>query len=440
MGSLLGIALALVAAAPGPYFSKPFEVHSNSHDFGQAPAWTRDGGVLSQEDDRSGIQQVWRSRLDGSRRRCLTCGRLSGSSGFAEERPQGDWVMFCSWARSPVHLGGPGLGGYGSDLYVMRARGSKPVWLTRKTDPPDGVPYDNYHPYWSPNGKQIVWTRTRAFPLSRGGQRWEILLADFVAPKHGRPHLAHVRVVGPAFGVYETQHWAPDGSGFLFTAFGPRRSPFTPGHPPGWMHQQLYFMRLHGRGASPAHPRVTQLTDDAPVYQEQATFTPDMREVIFMSNRNAPNGSWYNQVVAAAQAVGFDAPFPGSVGGPQFLADFSDPDFTSDLYMLDVRTRALRQLTDFHYVIPEFDWNRDGTKLIWTALAGRRYSVTQIGSFGRSPGRPARARGRVVPQRSRDKTTLPAVVSSYAALWLQQLQQLAQRSGTDIASPSFGGG
>jgi Tol biopolymer transport system component len=437
MGSLLGIALAVVAAAPGPYFSKPFEVHANSHDFGQAPTWTRDGGVLSQEDDSSGIQQVWRSRLDGSRKRCLTCGRLSGSSGFAEERPQGDWVMLCSWAKSPIHLGGPGLGGYGSDLFVMRAHGSKPVWLTRKTNPPDGIPYDNYHPYWSPDGRQIVWTRTRAYPLSEGGQKWEILLADFVAPRHGAPHLAHVRVVGPAFGVYETQHWAPDGSGFLFTAFGPRRSPFT-ARPPGWMHQQLYFMRLHGRGASPAHPRVTQLTDDAPVYQEQAIFTPDMRGVIFMSNRNSPNGSWYNQVIAAAQAVGFDAPFPGSVGAPQFLADFSDPDFTSDLYLLDLRTRALRQLTSFRYVIPEFDWNRDQTKLLWTALVDRRYSLTQIGSFGRSHGPPARRRGRVVRQRSKDKTTVPAVVGTYAALWLQQLRQLGEQSGADIAAPSFG--
>ena len=87
---ITAVRIRVVAAAPGPYFAKPFEVHSNSHDFGQAPTWTRAGGVLSQEDDRSGIQQVWRSRLDGSHRRCLTCGRLSGSSGFAEERPPGD--------------------------------------------------------------------------------------------------------------------------------------------------------------------------------------------------------------------------------------------------------------------------------------------------------------------------------------------------------------
>jgi hypothetical protein len=374
--------------------------------------------------------------------------------------------MFCSWANSPVHLGGPGLGGYGSDLYVIRRDGSRPTWLTRSTNPAKGVPYDNYHPYWSPNGRQIAWTRSRAYPLAQGGQRWEIMLADFVAPRHGRPHLANVRVVGPAFGVYETQHWAPDGSGFLFTAFGPRRSPFQD-RPPGWMHQQLYFMRLYGRGASPAHPRVTLLSDEAPVYQEQATFTPDMRDVIFMSKRNAPDGSWYNQVVAAAQAVRFDAPFPGSVGGPQFLADFSDPDFTSDLFMVDVRTRALRRLTNFHYVIPEFDWNREYTKLLWTALAKRKYSVTQVGSFrgigarerrrsGRVPApglygkpidmsrvRPAAAAaaapppGRVVPQRTKDPAALPPVVGSYVALWLGQLEQLAARSGTDIRAPAF---
>ena len=184
------------------------------------------------------------------------------------------------------------------------------------------------------------------------------MLADFVAPRRGRPHLAHVRVVGPAFGIYETQQWAPDGSGFLFTAFGPRRSPFQ-STPPGWMHQQLYFMRVYGRGASPAHPQVTQLSDDTPVYQEQAAFTPDMREVIFMSNRNSADGSWYDEVIAAAQRTGFDAPDPGSTGTLQFLADFSDPHFRSDLFMVDVRTHDLRELTDFHNVVPEFNWSFD---------------------------------------------------------------------------------
>jgi hypothetical protein len=40
-----------------------------------------------------------------------------------------------------------------------------------------------------------------------------------------------------------------------------------------------------------------------------------------------------------------------------------------------------------------------------------------------------------VRQRTGEKTTVPPVVGTYAALWLQQLQQLAQRSGADIAAP-----
>jgi Tol biopolymer transport system component len=136
----LALSAALASPTSGPYFEAPFKVHSNSHTFGQAPTWARNGDVLSSEDDRSGIQQVWRSRLDGSRKRCLTCGRLKGSNGFPDERPQGDWLMFCSWANQRVHLGGPCLGGYGSDIYVMRGDGSGLTWLTRKTNPGGDTP------------------------------------------------------------------------------------------------------------------------------------------------------------------------------------------------------------------------------------------------------------------------------------------------------------
>jgi WD40 repeat protein len=467
------------AAVPGPYFSAPFRAHANSYTFGQTPSWSRDGDVLSQEPDRTGILQVYRSALDGSSRHCVTCGGTPGPNGFAEERSQGDWLMFCSYGDQPEHFGSPCLGGYGGDLYVTRPNGTDVTRLTRKSDPndgvdyktPNGVPYDNYHPYWSPDGHHIVWTRTEARPLDQGGQRWEMMLADFVAPNHGRPHLAHVRVVGPAFGVYETQQWAPDGSGFLFSAFGPRKSPFQ-ATPPGWMHQELYFMRLYGRGASPAHPRVTQLSDNLPVYQEQAAFTPDMREVVFMSNRNSPNGSWYDEVIAAAQRTGFDAPDPGSTGVPQFLADFSDPSFRSDLFMVDVRTHDLRQLTDFHNVVPEFHWNRGYTKLLWSGIIGgsNRSFVTRVGRFptvaralrrvpSKIPARGlyghhvemARVRGSTrtgrgltakeaapVAQAGADQQTIPPIVRTYVGEWYQQLQALGDAAGVDIPNPTLG--
>ncbi len=478
---LLGLPAAAAADGLGPYFSASLHVKRNSYTFGQTPTWTSTGGVLSNEPDRTGTEQVYVSHLGGSAIRCLTCGRLPGPNGFPEQQPGGRWILFCSMGAQPEHFGGPCLGGYGSDIYVMRPNGTQLTRLTVSSDPakgasyntPAGIPYDNYHAYWSPDGRHLVWTRTEAFPLSAGGQRWEILLADFVDPAHGRPHLAHVRVVGPAFGVYETQAWAPDGSGFLFTSFGPRRSPFQ-AKPPGWMHLELYFMRVFGRGASPSHPRVTPLTGIDPAYTEQAIFTPDMREVIVMSSRARP-GTWYQTVITAAQWLGFDAPDAGSAGTPMFLADFSDPKFTSDLFMVHLATGAVRQLTAFHHVIPEFGWNSNYTTLIWTEVVGipghKVKHITRVagftgitaaqrqvprftprGLFG-APIDTARVAGSIrpisaglgpaAPGRRVTRTVaaaqggIPPVVVTYGVLLIGQLDELANLAKIRIGLPSF---
>lgn len=480
--ALLLIDVAPVHAALGPYFSAPFRAQANSYNFGQTPAWTVSGDVLSNEADGAGIEQVYVSRLNGSHRRCLTCGRLPGPNGFPEERPEGDWILFCSMGAQPEHYGNPCLGGYGSDLYVVRPNGSQLTRLTASSDPgggarydnrPNGIPYDNYHVYWSPDGRHLIWTRTEAYPLSEGGQRWEIMLADFLDPAHGRPHLANVRVVGPAYGVYETQAWAPDGSGFLFTAFGPRQSPYQ-STPPGWMHLELYYMRLYGRGASPAHPLVTHLTDDDPAYEEQAVFTPNMRDVIVMTNRARP-ATWYETVISAAAYTGFDAPDPGSAGTPMFLADFSDPLFTSDLYMVDVSTGAVRQLTNFGHVIPEFGWNFDYTKLIWSegVRSPNAHYITRVATFAgitsaqrRPPTAPApglygqpidmawvagalrlvrdvsgsRGASSLMPavrSTGADPATIPPVAATYAVLLYQQLEELASLAASRIVQPTL---
>ena len=76
----------------------------------------------------------------------------------------GKWIVFESYGRRSVRLGGPGLGGFGGDLYVMRPDGSHPYRLTTASDPnngapygqSEGVPYDNFHAYWSPNGRQVI--------------------------------------------------------------------------------------------------------------------------------------------------------------------------------------------------------------------------------------------------------------------------------------------
>ena len=479
------------ASTTGPYSTAPLQVAELPARFGQDPSWTVGGQVLSAQDDAAGIRQIYRARPNGTHQICLTCTTVSGPNGLPQERPQGDWILFESYGQQPTHSGGPGLGGYGGDLYVMRPDGSHPYRLTTSSDPgggapfspTTGTPYDNFHAYWSPDGRHVVWTHTEANALPSGGQTWEMLLGDFTVA-HGVPSLEQVRVVGPPYGVYETQPWSPDGQGFLFFAAGGARSPFQ-STPPGWANTRLYYLRVFGPGASPEHPRVTLVTDNAPYYEEQAVFSPDMKTVIMMSNRGATSGSWYGALAGAAQRTGYDAPDTGSTQTLQFLADFDGPDFRSDLFAVDLRTGEVRRLTHLDGVIPEFYWNRDDTQLIWgmggqgtpayTArfvgipaaerrvptttppwLAGQPIDMARVGDQAqpvRDPGPTDNTAVAVVAPTHRapafphgataDKGAIPVVVATYLTLWLSDLRALGDAAGASFAGDAlhrFGSG
>jgi WD40-like Beta Propeller Repeat len=386
----VSVAVALISAtmaAPAgaspsgsnPYFSAPFSVRTNPFTFGQDPSWTPDGRVLSNEHDGAGTEQVYVSRLDGSRRSCLTCGQ-PGPNGFPQERPQGDWILFCSWRGQPVTLGAPCLGGVGTDLYAMRPDGSH---VTPLTSQPPGTVFDNYHPAWSPDGRQIVWTHVAFDPIATGGTQWTMLVADFV-PNGNSPHLSNVATVGPAENTgYETQVWAPDGSGFLYTAMGQSGS--------GWLNVELYFLRVHGNGATVTHPQAVHLTDNNTGWDEQAIFTPDMKDVIWMSSRGSP--TWYQTVVTAAQQTGFDPPLQNETFGPMFFQAISDPGFHTDLYELDLSTRAVRRLTDANQIVPEFYFDPTGQRLLWS---DGLHGATHVGQFQLSSV-PARVGPHVAP-------------------------------------------
>lgn len=482
------IASAAPRSVVGPYFPAPFRVTKLRYAFGQDPAWTRHDEILSAQYDAAGISQIYRARQDGSDQMCLTCATVKGPNGLPQERPQGDWIMFESFGQQPAHIGAPGLGGYGGDLYVMRPDGSHPYRLTTNSDPNDGapftasagVPYDNFHAYWSPDGKQIIWTHTEANPLSQGGQTWSILLADFVM-RHGRPALVDVRVVAKPFGAYETQPWSPDGKGFLLFASGGYRSPFQ-ATPPGWGNARVYYMRLYGPEASPAHPRVTLIGDNAPYYEEQAVFTPDMKDVVMMSNRGDTLGSWYDLVAAAAQRTAFDAPDTGTTQTLQFLADFDGTDFRADLYAVDGATGAIRRLTNLDRVIPEFYWDHDYTQLVWSLgggqstptytarfegiaatqrtipkrtprwLDGAPVEMSRVGMQAqriRDPGpttnvsiaitRPVDpAPGFPHAAKSSDHGTAPAVLGSYFGSWQSDLEELGTQAGVALTTNLLG--
>jgi hypothetical protein len=470
-----------------PYFGAPFASTHLSYDFGQAPSWATDGSVLSGQLDAAGIIQVYHSDLGGSHQVCLTCATVNGPNGLPQERRQGDWILFESYGQQPTHVGNPGLGGYGGDLYVMHPDGTHVYRLTTNSDPANGAqygeatgtPYDNFHAYWSPNGEHVVWTHAEADPLTAGGEKWELMLGDF-AVKHGVPSLTNVQVVGPPYGAYETQPWSPDGKGFLFFAAGGYQSPFQSA-PPGWGNARVYYMRVYGKNASPAHPMVTLIGDNQPFYEEQAVFTPDMRDVIMMSNRGSTLGSWADEVSAAAQRTSFDAPDTGATQTLQFLADFDGADFSSDLYIVDGATGAIRRLTTLDQVVPEFYWNASYTKLIWTVTSAkeRGYTASYTGQFRgitkhqraipkttpawlhgqpvdmarvsaqaqtptqsgpvnntpvgvTPPGNPAT--GFPHATKNTDTSSIPAIVATYLARWLADLTTLGGQAGQSFST------
>jgi hypothetical protein len=411
--ALASVALATLASisanAASPYVGASFTSLSLAlpppmlpHSFGQGPSWTAvNSNVLSMQLDNAGINQIYSSPLSQSPETCLTCTRVQGPNGLPQERPgtAHDWILFESYGQQPTHLGNPGFGGYGGDLYVMHPDGSNAYRLTTTSDPNLGIPYgaafgtpyDNFHAYWSPDGNHIVWTHLEADSLLAGGQKWEILLGDFKVIG-GVPQLKNVTVVGPPYGAYETEPWSPDGNGFIFFATGGRQSPFqATTTPPGWGNSRIYYMRVYGTGASPSNPMVTPLTDNLPFYAEQAVFTPDMQAVIMMSNRQDAPTTWTREVMSGAQNSGFDDLNTGATQTVQFLADFEGPDFTSDLYLVDENSasKSIQRLTFFNdppgatrYIVPEFYWNSSYTELLWTLETPiQANTVTYVGFF-----------------------------------------------------------
>jgi Tol biopolymer transport system component len=354
------VAALTLAGAPGEasgasrYTTAPVRVTTHRYTFGQAPVFMPDGRVVFGKDFGKGQKaQIYIARQDGSRLRCLTCKHLAGPNNVPVVRPQGDWILFHSWQGHHLTIGSPGYGGMGSALYVMRPDGSHITALTgRDAAHGAGEGEDDYHAYWSPDGRHVVFTHLNWNFITDGGKgKWDVRVADFVARRGHRARLTNFRVVRPANGHwYETQWWAPDGSGFLYTeTWGTATD------------TQLFFCRLTRTGC-----RTRQLTN-TPSWNEQAIFTPDGRDVLFMSSRDHPG--FFNTYAQVAQDVGLTADEDYLLILPVFEAAYLQPvaEEKTDLYLLEPHQGSVRRLThdgNGGWIIPEFTWD-PGNKHLW---------------------------------------------------------------------------
>lgn len=373
------LAVVLVLAVPAgalaamDYSTAPFKKKANPYAYGQAPVFMPNGKqVVFGNDFRSGhSNQVYIASFPAGRGlRCLTCtGPGSGSSnvnGVPAVRPQGDWILFHSWRGHAFTFGSPGYGGFGTALWVMHPDGSHQTQLTEVQPAPGGPEgYDDYHAYWSPDGRHVEWAHFDGNIPTAGVGKWDVRVADFVI-QNGKPKLTNVHVVRPANGHwYETQWWAPDGSGFLYTeTYGTAENP------------ELFFCRLINHNSA---CKVRQLTHN-PAWDEQALFTPDMKDVLFMSSRDQPG--LFNTWSQTAQTLGLPSNYDWLLIAPLFEAGFLQPigqEYT-DLYELDLATGSVRRLTADGrqgWITPEFAWDPKGKFLMWTENRlpnGYRYS------------------------------------------------------------------
>ncbi|HJQ85503.1 MAG TPA: hypothetical protein VKA21_15555 [Candidatus Binatia bacterium] len=360
--ALLVLLVVLGSTARG---ERTFVVETNPALLGQAPDWLDDEHVVwhaavAAAEGGDGENQIVRSRLDGSERTCLTCG-LAGPNQVPVVQPDGDWILFHSWNGRTVKIGSPGFGGLGSDVWVMRRDGTQRTNLTRRAEL-----RDDFHAYWSPNGRWIVWTALNWNPDEGGNGKSDVRVARFDPDGPDGPRLLDEHAVRPANGHwYETQWWAPDGSGFLYT----ETVDFA-------INPELFFCGLRNPARGECRPQ--RLTEH-PAWDEQAIFAPDMRRVLFMSSRELPGA--HNDWAIAATLLQIPAEYDYELILPVFSDSFLQPIFqqATDLYEISLRwnrgrTRfkpgPVRRLTrdgDAGWVVPEFAWDPKGRRLLWTA-------------------------------------------------------------------------
>jgi Tol biopolymer transport system component len=164
----------------------------------------------------------------------------------------------------------------------MTMDGKKAYQLTNTSDQPhtaSGVLF----PFFSSNGKKLSWTEmTDTANIYNGKQNfgyWVIKTANFRDDDINGPSLANIKVLQPG-GVpafNEAYGWSPDGSKILFASC----------YNQFWVwDDQIYTMDTTGNNIK----QMSSTFKNYP-YCEHASYSPDGKYIIWMTNRDCKTGS-----------------------------------------------------------------------------------------------------------------------------------------------------
>jgi Tol biopolymer transport system component len=248
---------------------------------GEGVEWSPDGKLVAYDcKHQDGYYNIHVCNPDGTGDRCLTSvdnGLPHRHAGSPTWHRSGKYIAFA--AEKKEHQGGsieaiPGFGGR-SDIWVMLADGSKAWQLTHTGNTRnDGV----IIPKFSHDGTKLSWTERIGAPKMLQPRAWfgdwVIKVADFIETPNG-PQLENIRTFQPgARGFYEGYGFSPDDRRIVFCSdFDSQNA----------LHSQIYAMDAVDGG------NLQRLTDGQG-YNEHASYSPDGKKLVWMSNVGNHNG------------------------------------------------------------------------------------------------------------------------------------------------------
>jgi Tol biopolymer transport system component len=276
----------------------------------------------------NGKNQIHLASPDGTNVTCITCGQPGNNDGVRWLPSDPNTILFIS-DRDHADATGNAGGGFGQELYAMRADGSQETRLTQSH-----IWATNYHMNLSPDGKHVVWGRTEA-------RAWDVMIADFVDDATGM-HLANQRALIHDTSWWETHGWTHD-----------NRYVITTNTRAGFASTDLYAIEV-------ATGNRTRLTDSN-AWDEHGHLSPDGREISWISGR-------WNPASALRLNDGMLQPtYDWFWIVPGIFFEFLNPPagYTSELTMMDADGNNVRALTMDKLVVADNQWSFDGRKIIF---------------------------------------------------------------------------
>jgi Tol biopolymer transport system component len=290
-------------------------------------SFSPDGGRIAFPMKVNGLYQV--HTFDGSALTCLTCSHPTSWNDGVRWRPlHPETMLFISTRDHPHSVGGAG-GGFGQELYAMRADGTGATRLTTS-----GAWATNYHANWSHDGSRIVWGTTE-------DRTWDVMVADF------KDDAAGMRLENPKRLVRDTSWWETHD----FSIDGTKV--ITTNTRAGWQSADIYAIDI-ASGAK------TRLTDD-PAWDEHAHLSPDGREMSWISGR------WRPASVSRMTDGSLGATYDFFWIGPAIFTNFVNPPagFSTELTLMSTDGTGITRLTTDDQVCADNVWSPDGTKILF---------------------------------------------------------------------------